>query len=238
MTPIVQICKLHFVPNTTIHCNTQNHSIVCTKSRIYLRFAYICCPGVLHLLDICILIYWWCMLYIWTMEVTSSYPDECYISGRLLHIWTMEVTNLGNSYISGRWCYMSWRLLHIWTIEVTYLDDCYISERSRLHIWTTVTYLNDRGYISGRLLHIWTMEVTHLDDRYISCRISWRLQIWTSHVASTNFSRKMLLSAFQAPPCREIAPLRFRPGYYSWAYDDVMTWKHLIVCSGELTGGA
>ena len=194
MTPIVQICKLYFVPNTTIHCNTQNHSIVCTKSRIYLRFAYICCPGVLHMHTYILMMY---VVYL---------DDGSYLklSGWVLQIWTTVTYLNDRGYISGR-------LLHIWTIEVTYLDDCYISELSRLHIWTTVTYLNDRGHISGRLLHIWTMEVTYLDDRYISCRISWRLQIWTSHVASTNFSRKMLLSAFQAPPCREIAPLRFRP---------------------------
>ena len=36
--------------------------------------------------------------------------------------------------------------------------------RWKLHIWTTVTYLDDGGCISGRLLHIWTVTylgVTH-----------------------------------------------------------------------------
>ena len=165
---IVQICKLHCIPKDTVRCNTHNHRIVCAKSRVYLRFAYVCCPDVIHLLDICI--YWWCVLHIWTMRIV--YLDECYIFELwVLHMWT-TLTYLDNGgYIFGR-------LLRIRTIGVTYPDDCYISGRWVLHIWTSVTYLDDGGYISVRVLHIWTMGVTYLDECYISGR--WVLHIWTS----------------------------------------------------------
>ena len=69
-----------------------------------------------------------------------------------------------------------WRI-YIYTkflgqIQVTYLDECYISGRWSLHIWTSVTYLDDGAYIFGRVLHIWTMVVTYLDECYISWRRS------------------------------------------------------------------
>ena len=69
-------------------------------------------------------------------------------------------------------------MLHIWAMSATNLNKCYISVRWMLHIWTTVTYLDDGGYTSGRLLQIWTLEVTYPDDYYISGR--WRLHIWTA----------------------------------------------------------
>ena len=68
----------------------------------------------------------------------------------------------GLNYISGR-------------VDVTSLDECYISGWWVLHIRTTATYLDHRGYISGRVLHIWAMGVTYLDDCYISG--PWRLHI-------------------------------------------------------------
>ena len=44
-------------------------------------------------------------------------------------------------------CYLFVRVLHIWTMSATYPDECYISGRWRLHIWTSVTYLDDGDYI-------------------------------------------------------------------------------------------
>ena len=131
---IVQIYKLHCIPMATIRCNTHKHSIVCTK--IYLRFAYVCCPDVIHLLHICI--YWLCVLHIWTMRIV--YLDECYIFEQwVLHIWT-TVTYLDDE------VYKFGRLLHIWTMGVTYMDERCISGRWRLHIWTPTTRHVTRRY--------------------------------------------------------------------------------------------
>ena len=110
--------------------------------------------------------------HIW---MTVTYRDEeCYISGRLLHSWMMSVNIFG-------------RLLYVWTKSVTYLDDCYISEQRVLHIWTTVTYLNNECYISGRLLHIWMMSVVYLDDCYISGDICLNIidVRWQPHLRET-----------------------------------------------------
>ena len=74
-----------------------SHSIVCTKNRISLRFAHICCSDVIHLLNISV--NWYCILHVWRIEVTCV--DEYYISGRwVLHIWTTVTYLDGN--ISAR----------------------------------------------------------------------------------------------------------------------------------------
>ena len=155
MTRVVQICKLHYFPNTTAHWNTQKQSKVGTKS-IYLR---------------CICLLPWCytldvqFMYVLVVCVTylameSKDLDECSISGRYkLHI-RMTVRYLDDGcYISRRW------VLHIWT-SVPYLDDTSYLSGWLLDTWTMgVTYLDDGCYISGRLLHIWTvtLHVTRRD---------------------------------------------------------------------------
>ena len=76
-------------------------------------------------------------------------------------------------------------VIHFVGMYILMVCECYIygrglhiSGRWMLHIWTTVTYLDDGGYISVRLSHIWTMEVTYLHDCNISGR--WKLHICTT----------------------------------------------------------
>ena len=134
MTPIVQIGKLHCIANTAENCDTHNDSIVCTKSRVYLRFAYICCPDVVHFFDIYIYIY---------------IDGVCYIPGRcVLHIWT-SVTYLDGN-ISARhtspgflvvnwWNFISW-LVELWK-PVTQLAIPYDLQKSNF------THLKPRNRI-------------------------------------------------------------------------------------------
>ena len=57
-----------------------------------------------------------------------------------------------------------------------------------LHIWTTVTYLDDGGCISGRVLRIWTVKNLHMADchTWIRSHICWALQQWRNVLFSDN----------------------------------------------------
>ena len=98
VTKIVPIFKLHYtIPNTTLQCITQNHSIMlCKKSNTFMVCTYL--P--LHFYIYTIYVYIDYVLHILMMEAT--YLDGCYISGRwVLHIWR-TATDLDDCNTPGR----------------------------------------------------------------------------------------------------------------------------------------
>ena len=111
----------------------------------------------------------------------SHVVRRCYIIAISFHEMPFDACNkplilkptIQNVYSTYICCHNVIRLLGIciywWCV-------CYISGRWVLHIWTTVSYLDDKGYISVRLWHIWTIEVTYPYDCYITGR--WRLHTW------------------------------------------------------------